>query len=158
GRLWLTQDGRLRLELQSDAGDAQIVSDGKRFTVYDAHSNTVYPGTLPADQHGTAKPDTPPTPAGVRRGPADLGRLRDLAGAGPTNTAGQPSYTVRISPKDDGGLLGAADLAWDAAHGVPLRAAVYAQGQTGPVLELAATEISYGAIPASDVQVKPPRG
>ena len=61
-------------------------------------------------------------------------------------TAGQPSYTVRIAPKDDGGLLGAAELAWDAARGVPLRAAVYAQGTQDPVLELEATDIAYGPI------------
>ena len=35
-------------------------------------------------------------------------------------------------PKDDGGLLGAAELAWDAVRGVPLRAAIYAQGTRGP--------------------------
>jgi hypothetical protein len=82
----------------------------------------------------------------------------NLSGATPTNTAGQPSYTVRIAPKDDGGLLGAAEIAWDAARGVPLRAAVYAQGQKSPVLELAATQISYGKIAASDVQATPPAG
>ena len=42
GRLWLAQDGRARLELQSDSGDAQIVTDGSHVTVYDASSNTVY--------------------------------------------------------------------------------------------------------------------
>src|SRR4051812_10913043 len=29
GRLWASGDGRLRLELQSSQGDAQVVSDGK---------------------------------------------------------------------------------------------------------------------------------
>src|SRR3954471_19830214 len=52
GRLWLAQDGRVRLEVQSDNGDAQIVSDGKVVTVYDATSNTVYKATLPADKAG----------------------------------------------------------------------------------------------------------
>lgn len=159
GRLWLTNDGRLRLELQSDAGDAQIVSDGQRFSLYDATSNTVYTGALPAGrQKQSAAHEQPPTLAGVRRGLADLGRMWNLSGATPTNTAGQPSYTVRIAPKDDGGLLGAAEVAWDAARGVPLRAAVYAQGETKPVLELAVTDISYGKIPVADVAVKPPAG
>jgi outer membrane lipoprotein-sorting protein len=155
GRLWLTDDGRLRLELQSDVGDAQIVSDGRRFSIYDANSNTVYAG--PLSQHRqAAKPE--PTIGSIRRSLADLGRMWNLSGATPTNTAGQPSYSVRISPKDDGGLLGAGEIAWDAARGVPLRAAVYAQGQTSPVLELEATDISYGPVSASDVAVKPPAG
>ena len=149
GRLWLTDDGRLRLELQSDAGDAQIVSDGKRFSVYDAASNTVYTGALPAQQHPAAKPEPAPTLDAVTKALADLGQTWNLSGATPSNAAGQPSYTVRIAPKDDGGLLGAGELAWDAARGVPLRAAVYAQGQKSPVLELQATDISYGPVPAA---------
>src|SRR3954451_8851408 len=47
GRLWLTNDGRIRLELQSDGGDAQIASDGTKFSIYDATSNTAYTGTVP---------------------------------------------------------------------------------------------------------------
>jgi outer membrane lipoprotein-sorting protein len=158
GRLWLTDDGRLRLELQSDLGDAQIVSDGKRFSVYDATSHTVYTGALPAQRHPAAKPEPAPTLDSVTKALADLGQTWNLSGATPSNIAGQPSYTVRIAPKDDGGLLGAAELAWDAARGVPLRAAVYAQGQNSPVLELQATDISYGPVPAADVEVKAPAG
>jgi hypothetical protein len=158
GRLWLTNDGRLRLELQSDAGDVQIVSDGTRFSVYDATSHTVYTGALPARRHDAAKHEQPLTLDAVRKRLADLGEIWNISGANPTNTAGQPSYTVRIAPKDDGGLLGAGEVAWDAARGVPLCAALYAQGQNSPVLELAATEISYGEIPAADVAVKPPAG
>jgi outer membrane lipoprotein-sorting protein len=159
GRLWLTNDGHLRLELQSQAGDAQIVSDGKTFSVYDATSNTAYTGTLPAQtQQDASKPDQPLTLDAVSKELASLGGMWNLSGATPTNTAGQPSYTVRIAPKDDGGLLGAAEIAWDAARGVPLRAAVYAQGQSSPVLELAATQISYGKIAAADVTAKPPAG
>ena len=57
GRLWLTNDGRGRLELQSDAGDAQIVWDKTKVTVFDASSNTVYRFALPAktDTTDTAK-------------------------------------------------------------------------------------------------------
>jgi outer membrane lipoprotein-sorting protein len=159
GRLWLANDGRARLELQSDNGDAQIVVAGRDVSVYDATSNTVYKATLPAQQHDSAgKPDTPPTLADVQKGLAKLGQAWQLSGATPTTTAGQPSYTVRISPKDDGGLLGAAEVAWDAARGVPLRAAVYAQGQSAPVLELKATDISYGPVSASNLTVAPPAG
>src|SRR3954468_16976859 len=47
GRLWLSGDGRGRLELQSSNGDAQIVADGERFMLYDAASKTAYTGRLP---------------------------------------------------------------------------------------------------------------
>jgi hypothetical protein len=65
---------------------------------------------------------------------------------------------VRIAPNELGGLLGAAELAWDAANGVPLRAAVYARGSADPVLELKATEIAFGPVPLGDVDVSPPPG
>jgi hypothetical protein len=39
---------------------------------------------------------------------------------------------------------------------VPLRVGIYAQGASSPVLELAATDISYGPVPDSDVDVAPP--
>ena len=94
----------------------------------------------------------------MRRGLAKLGELWTLSGARPGVTADRPSYTVRIAPKDDGGLLGAAEMAWDAVRGVPLRAAVYAQGTQDPVLELEATEIAYGPIAASKVDATPPAG
>jgi outer membrane lipoprotein-sorting protein len=158
GRLWMTADGRARLELQSDAGDAQIVYDGKQLTVYDASSNTVYRLPESSDQKPSKQPERKPTLANVRTMLRHLARDWNLSGAQPSVTGNRPSYTVRISPKDDGGLLGAARLAWDAATGAPLRAAVYAQGQRAPVLELKATHVSYGHVPASDVTLKPPPG
>src|SRR3954452_21176488 len=158
GRLWLANDGRLRLGLQSTNGDAQIVSDGKRFLFYDATSKTAFTGALAQGDTPTPAKREPATLAGVREGLAKLGQLWQGSGAAPSTTGKRPSYTVRIAPKDDGGLLGAAELAWDAARGVPLRAAIYAQGQSSPVLELKATEISYGKIAASDVDATPPKG
>jgi outer membrane lipoprotein-sorting protein len=159
GRLWLAGDGRLRLELQSANGDAQIVSDGKKFLFYDATSKTAFTGALPRDETPTRSSEKPPaTLAGVREGLAQLGRLWQLSGAIPSVTGNRPSYTVRIAPKDDGGLLGAAEVAWDAARGVPLRAAIYAQGSKDPVLELKATDVSYGPIPAAKISTTPPAG
>jgi outer membrane lipoprotein-sorting protein len=156
GRLWLAGDGRARLELQSEAGDAQIVADGERVTVYDSSAKTAYTMATPAEKDEPAHED--PSLADVRR---DLGRLAEawtLSGAQPTSTGGRPTYTVRIAPKDDGGLLGAAELAWDAHNGVPLRAAVYAQGQDEPVLELEADDVSYGEIDGSTFDAEPPAG
>ena len=49
-------------------------------------------------------------------------------------------------------------LAWDAAHGVPLRVAIYAQGASSPVLALEATDISYGPVPSANVDVSVPAG
>jgi outer membrane lipoprotein-sorting protein len=162
GRLWVTNDGRFRVELQSDAGDAQIVSDGKQVTVYDANSNTAY--RFDAPQGGGkdgGQADANPQPVTLDQVDKAINQISQhwsLSGANPTSTAGAPTYTVRISPKDDGGLLGAAEVAWDADNGIPLRAAVYADNQSSPVLELKADDVSFNPVSDSDVDVSPPSG
>jgi outer membrane lipoprotein-sorting protein len=157
GHLWLARDGRFRLDLTSSDGDAQIVSDGHKITVYDQTTKSVYSFGLPAE---AAKALRGRGFDLVGMGKA-LGPLLDqvtISGAKPTSTAGRPTYTVRIAPKDDGGLLAAAEVAWDAEKGVPLRAAVYAQGNDDPVLELKVTDITYGRVADADLRATPHPG
>jgi outer membrane lipoprotein-sorting protein len=159
GRLWANANGG-RLELQSDAGDAQIVWSKTKVTVYDATSNTAYTADLPQET-GTAASGpgfTVPSVDEIGKVLTELGKQWTVSGADPTNTGGQESYTVKVSPSHDGGLLGSAEMAFDALRGVPLKVAVYAQGSTSPVLALEATNVSYGTVPDSDVQVSPPAG
>jgi outer membrane lipoprotein-sorting protein len=160
GRLWLTNDGRGRLELQSNAGDVQIVWNKDKVTAYDASSNTVYTFNLPTTTTDSSSAANGGAPSLTQIGNflSKLGERANVSAAQPTDIAGRPAYNVTISPKHDGGLLGSAELAWDAEHGVPLRVAVYAQGSSKPVLELAATDVSYGSVPASAVDVAPPGG
>src|SRR5438477_4954373 len=42
GRLWVANDGRFRLELQSDAGDTQVMGAPGELRVYDASTNQEY--------------------------------------------------------------------------------------------------------------------
>jgi hypothetical protein len=154
GKLWLSADRHLRLDLHTTAGDVQVAYDGKRASLYDEGSNTTYTLPVPA---AAAKSGAQPF-GGLQQGLGALLRFWNISGAKPTTTAGRPTYTVRISPKDDGGLLGAAEVAWDAERGVPLRAAVYAQGSSDPVIEIAATKVSYGPVKATDLAAQPHPG
>ena len=159
GRLWLTGDGYGRIELQSNAGDVQIVWNDTELSVYDASSNTVYRSTLPAGSSSDSSASdnsTPPTLADVDKALTDIGVHWALSDAQPTDVAGQAAYSVTASPKHDGGLLGQLELAWDAVQGTPLRAGIYAQGSTDPVLQLEVTDIAYGAVPSSDIEIAPP--
>ena len=87
-----------------------------------------------------------------------LGAHSTLSGATPSDVAGQPTYTVQIEPKSNGGLLGGAAVAWDAVHGTPLRAALYAKGDSSPVIQLEATEVSFEEVPTSVFEITPPPG
>ena len=153
GRLWIANDGRGRIELQSDSGsaDVQIVWDQQTFSVYDASSNTVYRATLPADTSSSSTTDTgtPPTLADIDNLLAQIGLHWALSAAQPTDVAGQPAYSVTASPSHDGGLLASLALAWDAAQGVPLQASVYAQGSDSPVLGLTLSNVSYQSVDPS---------
>ncbi len=160
GRLWATGD-RLRLELQADgadgrAGDVQVLLDGDRLTVIETATSTVYRATLPRDRQTTGAPV--PSLARIQDVLTHLAQKATLSDARPSDVAGRPAYTVRITPRHDGGLLGGAEVAWDAEHGVPLRAAVYANGDADPVLELKATDISFGKVAAGDLAIPVPAG
>ena len=88
-----------------------------------------------------------------------LGKHVSLSGAIPSDVAGQAAYTLRVSPpRNSGGLLGDLQLAWDAYRGVPLRFAVYARGNSSPVLQLKATDISYGRVSPGVFNISPPPG
>lgn len=167
GRLWLSADHRFRLELQSDSGnDAQVVVNNRSFWIYDPSSNTVYQGTLPADtaKHGkgvrekTSGQEKVPSVAQIQSQLTDVAKHLNLSGAIPGDVAGQPTYTVRVSPRHDGGLLGETELAWDAIRGIPLDFAIFAQHQSSPVLELKANDITYGRVDSSVFNISPPNG
>jgi outer membrane lipoprotein-sorting protein len=162
GRLWIAGDGRLRLELQADGGDTQVLYDGHTISIYEASSNTLYRYTPPAargvaaESQKSAAGHAPPSLGKVEEAISHLERHADLSAAEPTDVAGQPAYTVRLSPNEGGSLLGAAELSFDAVHGVPLRAALYSSSEASPVIELTADEVSYGPVEASVFSFSPP--
>jgi outer membrane lipoprotein-sorting protein len=158
GRLWATR-GHLRLELQAPsgsegAGDVQVLVNGRSFSVLDVGSNTLYRGTLPQDNH-PKRAETVPSIATIQQGIQRAAQHLTIGGPTPTDVAGRPAYSVSLSPKN-GGLIGRITVAWDARKGAPLRGAVYARGGSTPVLELRATQISFGAVPASTFAINPP--
>jgi outer membrane lipoprotein-sorting protein len=178
GRLWISKEGRVRLELQSEKGDTQVYYDGHTLSMYDASTNTLYRYTppkgeggagssgeggssegWPGSSGGSAGSDAPheaPSVAKIEEAIAHLSNHADVSGATPTDVAGQAAYTVRVAPKEGGSLVAGAELSWDAVHGVPLRAAVYSTESAAPVLELAATSISYGPVEPSVFEFTPP--
>jgi outer membrane lipoprotein-sorting protein len=166
GRLWIAKDGRVRLELQAEKGDTEVLYDGHTVTVYDAASNTLYRYT-PTKGEGSSPSGAPETPekqheipsvAKIEEAISHLQSHLSVSGATPSSVAGQPAYTVRVSPKEGGSLIGGAELSFDAVYGVPLRAAVYSSASPAPVIELAASEISYGPVEDSVFAFTPPAG
>ena len=123
-------------------------------------TSTVYRFVLPPRKSDATDPvkKAPPTVADVQKLLDRVASEALVSGATPTTVAGQGAYDVRVAPAQNGGLLGAVEVAWDAARGIPLRVGIYARGATQPTLELAVTEIAYGAIRTADIALPPPAG
>jgi outer membrane lipoprotein-sorting protein len=160
GHLWVSRAGEFRLELYGDNGDPELVVNKTSWWISDPTLQTVYEGTLPADSTQKSKSQSGKLPT-VAQIQADINRLAQhlhLSGAAPTDVGGRPAYTVTVSPKQAGGLVGKLQLAWDAIRGVPLRFAVYARGSSKPAVEVAASNISYGTVDQSVFALTPPAG
>ena len=166
GRLWASPEGggKLRLELQSESGgggDTQVLVSDRHFQIYDGSSETVYEGTLPEQGKESGSGDQNQEAPGLGQIEAKIAEAEkhaELSGAIPSDVAGRPTYTLRVSPKRDGGLLGGAEIAWDAENGTPLRAAISSSESSSPVLQLEATDVSFEAVPASTFEISPPQG
>ena len=174
GRLWVAADGRTRLELQSEKGDTQIIYDGHTLELYDAATNTLYrytPATATkragGASRGLAHPGVQragggehqlPSVAKIEESIAHIREHAKLSEAAPTDVGGQPAYTVRLSPKEGGSLIGGAELSFDASNGIPLRAAIYSSTSSSPVIELSSSNVSFGAVADSVFAFTPPAG
>jgi outer membrane lipoprotein-sorting protein len=175
GRVWISKDGKVRLELQQEKGDTEIYYDGRTVSMYDTSANTLYRYTPSSEDGWTsyaplnktqAAPDTsstdqhePPSVAKIEEAITRLKQHVNVSGATPSDVAEQPTYTVRVSPNEGGSLIGGAELSWDANHGIPLRAAVYSTTSSSPVIELTATgEVSYAPVASSVFEFTPPPG
>src|SRR5205085_3242897 len=128
GRLWMTNDGHGRIELQSDAGDVQVVWSPTQVSVFDASSNTLYKLTLPASS-GRSKTDGHATPTVARISDflSQLAKHLDVSNTTPTVVGDRPAYDASVATKETDTLLGSLHLAWDAEQGVPLRAGIFAK-------------------------------
>lgn len=161
GSVWAS-GGRVRLLIHSQLGTEQLTYDGSTLSLFDPRQHTVYVLALkPHDassQDAAARSHSVPSVAEIGRMLTRLSGQALLSGAIPDNLAGQPAYTVKLTPRHNAGLIGQLQLAWDASHGVPLRFAVYPRGSTTPAIELAVSHISYGKLHASDLAMRMPHG
>lgn len=158
GTLRIAADGRLRADVVAGDRHWQIGFADRRLTAYDVEGKTVYTGTIPVEVDGALRllRALKPSPAMIEMALKGATEMLDVSGAKPTNVAGRPAYQLRVAPAHDGGLLGAAEIAWDPATGLPLRGAVYAHGEDQPVLEATASKVEVGPVAAEAVRVSPP--
>ena len=156
GHVWVSANGQGRLDLQTGAGPVRAVWDSTTLSVYVAALNSVYRTSFPqpASQSGTAPQS--PTLTTIDSLLARIEQAWTISEPQPGVVAGQPAYTVSVSSRQSGSRHVSVELTWEADHGTPLRAAVYAQGAATPALQLEVTKIAYGPVSHSDLQASFP--
>ena len=135
-----------------------------RSPLYDAATNTLYrytpaPSDKPSGAGAGGSGDThgAPTVAKIEEAIAHLQEHADrLRQRRLTTSPGARPTPCACRRRKAGSLLGGAELSFDAGNGVPLRAAVYSSTSSSPVIELAATAISYGPVSDSVFAFTPP--
>jgi hypothetical protein len=158
GTIWASGD-HARLLVRSQLGTAEVGLDGRTVTLYVPSRHAAYVLDLPKHRADAAAHDSgAPSLSDIRHTLAELGRTLNISGAVPGTVAGRPAYTVRVSSRQDSGLIGPLALAWDAAHGTPLRVALYPRGSSRAAIAFDVTHINYGTVPGSQTAVRLPAG
>ncbi len=154
GELRVAGSGAFSLSLASSAGRVELTGDRDHVTLYDERSDTEYrlPVRLDLAEAGGERMRL------MQRVMGTLARSFDVAAPESGDVGGRPAYTTRITPRDDGGLLGAAEVSWDAERPVPLRLAVYAQGDEEAALEVELSRVSYEQVDPATVAATVHRG
>ena len=165
GDVWASGH-RVKLVVHSQLGTAELAFDGHTVTLYQPKQHAAYVLRLPHHVTAAGAKDATdakhasgiPSVAEINHAIAQLGSTLSFSGAIPGTMAGRPEYTVKIRAKHDSGLVGPLASAWDAAHGTPLRVALYPRHSGTPAIDFSVTHISYGKLPERDMLVALPHG
>jgi hypothetical protein len=143
GRYW-ADGGDVRVELQSDQGDTQLLGSSGSLSLIDAA--TGFTAELPG--------------GGLVGGAGGDGSLGgpgwSVEGPEPVTTGGRPAYRLVLRPDDTSSLLAGIEVDVDAEHGAVLAAGVLADGHPLPVLGLRLHDVSFGGVGAGVFDVQPP--
>lgn len=156
--IWYAGPTRFRLALPQSMSETDIYRDGTTAYLWQSSSDSIVKFTLPARSHKpVAGPVTPPlTPQQAANDAIALaGKSTNVTVASNVSVAGQPAYTLVLSPKDSRSLVGQVAIAIDASNNVPLRVQVYARGASTPALSVGFTSISFAAPSQSDLAFTP---
>jgi outer membrane lipoprotein-sorting protein len=160
-----------RIALLDTMSEYDFVRNGTNLWLYDSQHNSVTHITAPADakgggtaaRHGEApagKAGTVPlTPqAATQQILAAIAPTTNIAVDGTQSVAGRAAYTLIVTPKQSGSLIGKVEIAVDAQNGSPLRVALYAVGSTSPAFALGFSSVSFSTPSASQFDFTPPKG
>jgi len=162
-KVWRSPDG-LRIANLLRAGERDLVVNATDAWLWDSQTQTAKHLTYDAaawQERAAAEQQTstPPDPATVA---TDIvHRLAPYAELSVTSNrwvAGEPTYTLVLTPASTSTLVGRIEVALDANNWMPLQVQVFAKGADTPAISAGFTSISLGPVDPSMFEFTPPAG
>jgi outer membrane lipoprotein-sorting protein len=154
-----------RIALLDTMSEYDLVHNGTQVWLYDSSQNSVEHATLP-DKPGAkarSKADelgkTPLTPQQAAQRLLDaLSPSTNISVDGTQSVAGRAAYTLVLTPKQSGTLIGKVTIAVDYQNGAPLQVAVYPAGSGTAAFEVGFSSVSFSAPSDAQFNFKAPKG
>jgi outer membrane lipoprotein-sorting protein len=148
---------RSRIAVLDTMGERDIVRDGPDLWLWDSAKNTAThirrSGDGPSPESNTLTPGEAADQALAKVGPST-----DVTVDTTTSVAGQPAYTLVLTPKAVDTTVGSVRIAVDAKTGLPLEVQALAKGATSPAFEVKFTALTYDVPGAATFAFVPPSG
>ncbi|HEV2344668.1 MAG TPA: hypothetical protein VGS97_11285 [Actinocrinis sp.] len=161
-----------RIALLDTMSEYDLVHNGTQVWLYDSEHNSVEHGsadhnTLTSGDH--AKQDAKAKAEQLAKAPLTpqqaaqqlLAAITPTTGVtvdGTQSVAGRAAYTLVITPKQKGSLIGKVTIAIDYQNGAPLQVAIYPAGSGTPAFEVGFTSVSFSAPSDAQFNFTPPKG
>ena len=158
GRLWANNRGDIRIEMQGEQNDSQmIIRKNKMAIVYNGQTYVIAGERGKKRQKKSGKINNK-----EKRGLALTNEQlqQEVAAAGlivkdprPVVIAQRPAYALSLSPQTEKGLIKSGEIIFDAEYGLPLALSITGRGDTLPALSLQATSANFGPVADSVFQI-----
>jgi outer membrane lipoprotein-sorting protein len=161
---------RQRIALLDQLSEYDFVHNGTQVWTYDSETNAVEHGTESGAQQKAEAGKKAGTKAGNAKYPpltpqaaaqqllTNLSPTTQVSVGAPRTVAGRSAYVLVLTPKQQGSLIGQADVSVDSATGAPLGVALYPVGSGTPLFDVAFTSVSLTAPDAARFDFTPPKG
>ena len=156
---------RQRVALLGQLSEYDIIHNGTQLWTYDSETNSVEQGTdsgnakdRKAKQPGAKQfPELTPQ-AAAQQLLTNLSPTTQVSVGSPRTVAGRSAYLLVLKPKQQGSLIGQAEITVDSATGTPLGVALYPVGSGTALFDVSFSSVSLTAPAASRFDFTPPKG
>jgi outer membrane lipoprotein-sorting protein len=165
--LQVAADGpqRQRVALLDQLSEYDVIHNGAQLWTYDSDTNSVEQGTATAnakdrkgEKAGEGQYPALTPQAAAQQLLTQLSPTTQVSVGSPRNVAGRSAYLLVLKPKQQGSLIGQAEISVDSATGTPLGVALYPAGSGTALFAVSFTSVSLTAPAASRFDFTPPKG